>query len=242
MSLLDKIKTQIQSLINTANEKTGNIDTTLTAAVESLIDGYGSGGNDYYSIASSIMFNNLNPFGKSEIFVCLKVTKRIGSLFSQSVEKNTTVEHITLKTEQKLEFANAIFYTLSAYTDEYLKHITLYIDTSEVLNMSTIFANLRALEVVDGEPLDFSCATNINGIFNGCVSLKEFRVKKESIKVSFSCAYAQSLSAESMQSIIDGLADLTDLDTQTLTLHADVKAKLTEEQISQITSKNWTLA
>ena len=199
-------------------------------------------GEDYYSIASSIQFNNLNPFGKSEILVYLKTTKRIGSLFAQSVERNFTVEHITLKTEQKLEFANAIFYTLSSCVDEYLKHITLYIDTSEVLNMSNIFSGLRALEVIDGDPLDFSSATNINNIFNGCASLKEVRFKKESIKVSFSCAYAYSLSSESIQSIIDGLADLTGQEAQTITFDSTAKAKLTKEQIESITSKNWVLA
>lgn len=202
----------------------------------------GTFGEDYSQYASNINFNNLNVFDKSEISIYLKHIKRIGSVFTQNVEKNTTVEHITLKTEQKLEFANAIFYTVSAYIDEYLKHITLYIDTSEVLNMSNIFSGLKALEVVDGEPLDFSSATNIGSILNGCLSLKEFRVKKESIKVSFPCSNAQSLSDESIQSIIDGLADLTGQEAQTITFHSTVKDKLTEEQITQIISKNWTLA
>lgn len=46
MSLLDKIKAQIQSLIGLANEKTGNADTDLTTAVTALAEGYGSGGSD----------------------------------------------------------------------------------------------------------------------------------------------------------------------------------------------------
>lgn len=53
MSLLDKIKTQIQNLINTANEKTGNTDETLTAAVGSLVSGYGGGSDDFIGVKYS---------------------------------------------------------------------------------------------------------------------------------------------------------------------------------------------
>lgn len=41
MSTPDTVKTQLQTLINNANAKTGKSDTDLTAAVDSLIDGYG---------------------------------------------------------------------------------------------------------------------------------------------------------------------------------------------------------
>lgn len=46
--------------------------------------------------------------------------------------------------------------------------------------------------------------------------------------------------AESVRSIIDGLATVTS--KRTLTLHTDVKSKLTDEQKSAIASKNWKLA
>ena len=49
------------------------------------------------------------------------------------------------------------------------------------------------------------------------------------------------LSAESVQGVIDCLKDLTGATARTLTLHADVGAKLTEEQKANITAKNWTL-
>lgn len=44
MSNFDSIKTQIQSLIDSANAKTGKTDTNLTNGVNSLIEGYGVGG------------------------------------------------------------------------------------------------------------------------------------------------------------------------------------------------------
>ena len=53
---------------------------------------------------------------------------------------------------------------------------------------------------------------------------------------------AQHLSDASVQSVIDHLKDLTGQTAQTLTFHAAVAAKLTEEQKATITAKNWTLA
>lgn len=43
MSDINTLKTQIQSLINSANDTTGNSDKNLTDGVNSLIEGYGGG-------------------------------------------------------------------------------------------------------------------------------------------------------------------------------------------------------
>lgn len=45
MSDFTTVKTQIQKLIDTANEKTGKADADLTGAVGSLVEGYGTGGS-----------------------------------------------------------------------------------------------------------------------------------------------------------------------------------------------------
>ena len=50
------------------------------------------------------------------------------------------------------------------------------------------------------------------------------------------------MTAEEETSIVDGLVDLTGQSSQILSLHVSVKEKLTNEQIAQIISKNWTLA
>lgn len=55
--------------------------------------------------------------------------------------------------------------------------------------------------------------------------------------------YCEKLSNESVQNIIDHLLTITDGVTRTIAFHADVKAKLTDEQIATITTeKGWTLA
>jgi hypothetical protein len=69
--------------------------------------------------------------------------------------------------------------------------------------------------------------------------IKEIRFVPNCIKLSIGIN-SYVLSDESIQSIIDGLATVET--AQTLTLHADVKEKLTEEQLATITSKNWNLA
>ena len=92
-------------------------------------------------------------------------------------------------------------------------------------------------------PLDFSktsSAGNLNSVFKVCESLVTVSFVEGSIPFSLSFAQSPLLSDESIQSIINGLATVET--AQTLTLHADVKAKLTESQIAQITSKNWNLA
>ena len=92
-------------------------------------------------------------------------------------------------------------------------------------------------------PLDFSktsSAGNLNSVFKVCESLVTVSFVEGSIPFSLSFAQSPLLSDESIQSIINGLATVET--ARTLTLHADVKAKLTESQIAQITSKNWNLA
>lgn len=91
--------------------------------------------------------------------------------------------------------------------------------------------------------LDFSktsSADKLNNVFRDCKSLVTVSFVENSIPFSLSFAQSPLLSNESIQSIINGLATVET--AQTLTLHADVKAKLTESQIAQITSKNWNLA
>lgn len=107
-------------------------------------------------------------------------------------------------------------------------------------NSQYMFGNCSSLKKVIGE-IDFSACTTVTGAFNGTTKLEEIYFVKNSINLSLNIP-SERLIDKSIQSVIDGLADLIGLETQTLTLHKDVKAKLTEDQITTITSKNWTLA
>lgn len=119
------------------------------------------------------------------------------------------------------------------------------VDLGEKIKISSsnasAFSYAEMLEEIKTE-LDCTSASNVSYMFARCYKLSEVRFTPKSILLSISFIDSSLLSAESIQSIIDGLADLTGTTSQTLTLHADVKAKLTQEQLTAITSKNWVLA
>lgn len=104
-----------------------------------------------------------------------------------------------------------------------------------------MFYNQQFLENITGE-IDFtkiSSATNINLMFYACNNLKEVRFTKESLKYNLQMAQSGSLSLESLQSIIDGLGNVTT--TSTLSLNSTAYNKLTEEQKQSATDKGWTI-
>lgn len=88
---------------------------------------------------------------------------------------------------------------------------------------------------------DFSASTAAVTPFNNCSALEEVRFAEGSVHISLPFNHSPNLSAESIQSIIDGLADLTGATAQTLTLHGAVFDKLTNAQKETATAKNWTL-
>ena len=87
------------------------------------------------------------------------------------------------------------------------------------------------------EPLDFSKVNDTTSAF-ACDHLTEIRFVPETIKISIVFSRCSKLSAQSIQSIIDGLATVTT--AQTLTLNSTIV--LTDEQKASITAKGWTLA
>ena len=87
------------------------------------------------------------------------------------------------------------------------------------------------------EPLDFSKVNDTTSAF-ACDHLREIRFVPETIKISINFSRCSKLSAQSIQSIIDGLATITT--AQTLTLNSAIV--LTDAQKSSITAKGWTLA
>lgn len=150
---------------------------------------------------------------------------------------------------------------IKAYRSFYLdrncptKQITLYADFSQCTNFRQMvqFSQIN-LEIIDGDPIDFSSATNINGFCYLCSNLRHIRVVRESIKVSADFSGTSEWDDDSLDSIVDGLFNLTGATAQTLTLNTKVKARIeaddakedTDETkhgwLSAITSKNWTIA
>lgn len=87
-------------------------------------------------------------------------------------------------------------------------------------------------------PLDLSNQTE-SRMFTGAPQLKYVRFEKECINITMTFNSSNLLADETVQSIIDGLADLTGQTMQSLDFHSAIVTKLTDEQVMQIISKNW---
>lgn len=118
-----------------------------------------------------------------------------------------------------------------------LKSIDFVNSTSNINDFSGLFAGKTALETVKG--LDLSSATNVSNMFLGCSNLKNATFVANSIKISLDLRSSSLLSDESIESLKVGLATVET--TQDLTIHNDVNAKLTDEQRTNIQSKNWNI-
>lgn len=208
--------------------------------------GYEDGKNSlipFEQYAVNIRFENLNLFGEEEIVLNLDNGTSLESLYSPTLNNvNKTVKHITVNCPNKISSLRQSFCGSAVY-DRTLEHITLNVDTSLCQWWWQTFLRMNVLKIIDGTPLNLISVNN-NGyvqVFQGCNELQEVRFVANSIKLSISFANCSNLSTETIQSIIDGLADLTGGTAQTLTLHATVGSKLTDEQKATITAKNWEL-
>lgn len=115
-----------------------------------------------------------------------------------------------------------------------------FINSPIIINVITnTFNGCLLLKTINGI-LDVSGASDFFNAFQKCYALEDVRFVEGTIKKRLTLNDCPLLSNESIQYIIDGLATVEA--SQTLIFHADIKAKLTEAQLTQITSKNWTLA
>ena len=205
--------------------------------------GYGEGYTDGYSKTPLQYTSGLNMAFMSAIFpenydLILSVPNFKGNL-SNTFSQSKNLKSVKLICEDK---SGTFVSDGSLYGCEKLELIDLTEFKTKPYNGSLTFANCYRLVEIKGE-LDYSeCASSSITAFGNAWALKEIRFKSESIKKPFNIASTGVLSDSSIQSTIDALADLTGANTQTLSLHADVKATLTEEQLASITQKNWTVA
>ena len=205
--------------------------------------GYAKGyeeGRDIWNYVRSIsgaFQNNTFPAGTNLVLNVPNLSLSVNEGNLNYTFRNTTgLESITLKctTRGVAMHAHGAFSRCSNLR---------FLDLSEfntTFGVSTdVFYSCTSLEEIRGEIENTT--TNWTLWFTSCVKLREVRFKANSIKGAFNIEQSPLLSAESVQSIVDGLADMTGGTSYKLTLHAEVKAKLTEEQLATIAAKNWTM-
>lgn len=152
----------------------------------------------------------------------------------EGVQYKTLIVSKSDETEYPVKSMTETFYYNRGTEELYINF-----DTSHITNYSGLFDLNGVLHSVYGA-FDLSSMTKSVGAAFNCNSLQKITFKQETIHYSISFVNCSKLSDESIQSIIDGLAQVET--AQTLTLNATVKAKLTEEQIAIINEKGWTLA
>jgi hypothetical protein len=212
-------------------DESGVLDTegTVTEKVEKLID-KAEDENKWYghiltNISNSVMFSRLfanYPYSQLPR-VDLSPTKTCLYYFTNS--QLTSIDFY-LDTKNSTNYNNAFQATKQLQKIKGL-------NTSNVTAIASMF-NESAIETIE-EPLDFSKVATTTKAFH-CSGLKNILFKAETIKVSIAFT-SPVLTAESVQSIIDGLATVTT--AQTLTLHSAIT--LTDEQKATIKAKGWTL-
>lgn len=150
----------------------------------------------------------------------------------------TGVKKITIKgniNEQPLNVNNAFWFC----TDVEIIDIS---DLSFTISYANnLFSNAHNLREIIGY-IDLRYIRSANYAFEACNSLVEVRFLPNNIPGSLSFVNSNKLSQESIQSIIDGLIDLSNAGyQQNITFSGIIASNLTAEQILQITNKNWVI-
>ena len=162
---------------------------------------------------------------------------------------------VHLKELKGLSFGSKIVsldYTFSDLRE--LKELDLSLcDTSNVSSFKVTFWQSYGIEKLNLLNWDLSKASIVDRVFAECTNLQSLigdttlddvlanniQVLK-GLKLSISLADTV-LERASLRAVINGIADLSSGTKQTLTLGDALKAKLTEEDISIATSKNWDI-
>lgn len=107
-------------------------------------------------------------------------------------------------------------------------------------NFGRFVGYCRKLKSIKGS-IDLSENTVTSYCFNGCEKLEEVRFVPNTIKLGFNISYSPKLSDLSIESIVNGLADLTGQTAQQVQFHSEILEELTNAQMEAISGKNWTI-
>lgn len=225
-------------------EKNGGTDEYKPSEMPQAIKDIGSSDIIDATYASSISFNSVNNF---------PTNYKNGILHIKLPNKQTNLVQFFYAVRQGIITelildSNATIKNLNQFATNSgsLKILTLNFSTEKVTNWSNWLsmdgsAGPNRIETITN-PLDLTSGS-WGSQFNcfGQTRLKNIKFVPNTIYKNFYLPQTSVLTDESIQSIIDGLADLTGADSQTVYLHSSVVSKLTDEQMTQISNKNWNV-
>lgn len=189
--------------------------------------------------------------GKEEIEIYSPTATSID--LEGSTDKGDTIKHITITCDTPLKTMAGMFAT-GKWAFWGLERITINADTSQATGWHKVCDFIQYLRVIDGSPLNFKSRYGTTYTpFYICPNLEEFRVVPNSIYLPLDFGTNGKLSDATIDSVAEGLVDLTGGTAQTLSFHADVKARIEADDakedtdptkrrwLSTITGKNWTI-
>ena len=201
---------------------------TVEEKVEQLVD-KAEDENGWYK--TSELLTNIVGFFASSTLICPPKSNFIKGQSAHIFAQNTAFEYIDYYLDLK---SSNVFYR-AFFRCRKLKTM-VGINTLKGIDMRDMFFDCVELETIQ-EPLDLSSATNCQYMFHNTPKLTNISFVEETIKVAIEFPSAV-LSAESIQSIIDGLATVET--AQTLTLNANLK--ILQSQVDSANAKGWTIA
>lgn len=163
-----------------------------------------------------------------------RTTSNVTTFYS-AFKDCTAVETIDIDTSKNTQF-NGMFWNCSSLKE-------LNIDMSRAAGMDYMCRSCTSLKSI--KTVDFTGASpaasgkNYSNMFTYCPNLIHIEIVPESIKGNLSFVNSAKLDSESVANIFNGLADMSEYDTHTLTLHADVQ--ITQAQADGAVAKNWNI-
>lgn len=190
-----------------------------------------------YIINYANMFNNAKLPDDFELLINISETYT-NIDFSQMMFHASGVKKVIMRRNNSEQLSVNWYRILSNCTTiETLDFSNINIVVTGLLSGFEKATKLR--EIIGCITLDPSCKST--SCFGGTTMLETITFTSQTIAQTISFSGSSRLSSVSIQSIIDGLADLTGATSQKISFHSTVLNKLTDEQLEQILAKNWTI-
>lgn len=232
-------KEVMQDIANAIREKNGSDTKYKAGEMGDAVRAIESGGEDLFPYIGNLtkLFFNVDFGDREELEITLM--EHLHTMNNIEATYFATGTKGLRKIKVNCSNRNVIINTPNMFNNTLLEEVDLSDFKVCYNNISNMFVYAYYLKKIIGE-LDFSTLTaNPTNTFYSCNALEEVTLKKETLSRGTTFAQSKNLSDRSIQSIIDGLATVET--PQTIYFHSNVVMKLTEEQMVQISDKNWNL-
>ena len=240
-------ETKLQDIADAIREKNGTEETYKPAEMGDAVRAIESGDNFYNEFWDAYQQEGERTsydycfYGYSWTEETVKPKYDICPTSAQSMFQNSKIVDIKKLFEDlgiKVDFSKATY--IANLFQGAKAQFVFPLDCSSLKSFEAVFRNNYDIKEVNILNLRSDCSISSTA-FAQCKALETLNISG-SLNSNLYLKESLLLSNESIQNIINCMVDLTGGTAKILTVHTDVKAKLTETQIAAITSKNWTLA